>query len=218
MSFYRLRPLSRSAGFTLVEMVIALALFSMILLGLVGALKTFGDTLTRADGKTRETESVRLVSAFLRETIRTAAPLLDGASSGRKDAALLFEGHAEGMSWVGAMPARHGAGGLHRFRLVLDERADGRRDLVIEFAPYEGYAGVGRISEFARRGLAQDVLGLRLRFQADDDEAWIDEWSDVEQLPARVSLKIETSHALWPEIVIALHSAGATGVRNWVGG
>ena len=63
-------------GFTLIEVVVALTLLAVILAGLIGALATFARSASRVDERTLASDDVRLVYAFLRQSLGEASPRL----------------------------------------------------------------------------------------------------------------------------------------------
>ena len=66
----------RPRGFTLIEVVVALALLAVILAGLVSALVTFAKSAERADARILAGDDVRLVYAFLQQSLAEASPRL----------------------------------------------------------------------------------------------------------------------------------------------
>lgn len=60
---------TRARGFTLIEVVVALTLLAVILAGLIGALATFARSASRIDERTLASDDVRLVYAFLRQSL-----------------------------------------------------------------------------------------------------------------------------------------------------
>ena len=106
----------RARGFTLVEVVVALALLAVILTGLISALVTFARTSDRVDQRTQAGDDVRLVYAFLSQSLGPADPRMRTRPD---DAVTLswMQGTATELVWLGLMPARHGVGGLFHLRL-----------------------------------------------------------------------------------------------------
>ena len=64
--------MNSARGFTLVEVMVALVVLSLLMLGTLSALRTFGDTQTRIKATAQQTDQVRQVSQFLRNTLRQA--------------------------------------------------------------------------------------------------------------------------------------------------
>ena len=63
---------SASRGFTLIEVVVSLAILSLVLLGTVTGLRTLGNTQVSLERVTQRADEVRTVSAFLRDLMESA--------------------------------------------------------------------------------------------------------------------------------------------------
>jgi general secretion pathway protein J len=63
---------SASRGFTLIEVVVSLAILSLVLLGTVTGLRTLGNTHVSLERVTQRADEVRTVSAFLRDLMESA--------------------------------------------------------------------------------------------------------------------------------------------------
>jgi general secretion pathway protein J len=208
---------ARPRGFTLIEVVIALALSALIMFGLVSALAGMGNIASRLDERGGQTDRQWLAGGFLRETLVTALgqykyKLPDGGES------VYFSGTSQFMEWVGNMPARHGAGGIHHFRLLLREAESGEAPwLEIQYAPYAPEsADLAPEAVAAAHVLAAEVRGFAIAYQSkpvrtDEEAVWSDVWDDPERLPGRVRILIETRDSAWPPLVATIGAVdGAT--------
>ena len=120
------------AGFTLVELLVALTLVGLISLVLFGGLR-FGTRAWEA-GTSRGEESrrVAIVQSLLRRQLSQA--VLPARRSREVDAPQAFDGAAESIQFVAPLSAHVGFGGLYRFELAV-ERAAARRRLVLRWQP-----------------------------------------------------------------------------------
>ncbi|GHT83353.1 type II secretion system protein J [Betaproteobacteria bacterium] len=227
-----MRPQENGQGFTLIEVVIALALSALVMLGLVSALAGLGATATRIDERAGQSDRQWLVNEFLRATLSTATGQLkytraDGSKS------VYFHGAPQTLEWLGSMPARYGVGGMHHFRLLLqhDDSATGER-LVLQYAPYISPPPgsldipVFDTTNISTHVLATEVSGFSLAYQSkpereDEDAVWSDDWDNAERTPGRVRVQIEAENAAWPPLVTALgavDAAGTSGGSSWGAG
>ena len=72
----------RAAGFTLVELLVAMSLMSLILLAMSSALHTMGQTESRIDERSTRLDDFRSATAFIRSTLgRVSLRLRPGAGS-----------------------------------------------------------------------------------------------------------------------------------------
>jgi general secretion pathway protein J len=212
-----MRGTGKGRGFTLIEVVIALALSAMVMLGLVSALASLGATASRIDERAGQSDRQWLVNEFLRATLSSATGQLqytrtDGSQS------IYFHGEAQMLEWLGSMPARYGVGGLHHFRLLLqnDDAASGTR-LVLQYAPYitpttetPGFES----ADFSTHVLATAVSAFSIAYQSkpereDEDAVWSDSWDDAVRPPGRVRIQIDAENTAWPPLVTALGAVDA---------
>jgi general secretion pathway protein J len=203
------RTRRRGAGFTLVEVVITLTIMALIMLGLVSALATFGQSRSRVEVQLARVDDVRLVSAFLRATLSRSSSAYNGRG---RSAVAMFEGDARQLRWLGVMPARHGVGGLYQFRLSLAEGPDAREALQLQYLPYLG-GGLETAWEAApTRALVSDISDFGLAYQDDEDDAvWQEDWIAQASAPQLVRILIGAGGRDWPELVIRVRSADSAG-------
>ena len=60
------RKASLSGGFTLVEMLVALTLMSLVMLGMASAIRTMAQTEERIDVRVDRADEMRVASGFIR--------------------------------------------------------------------------------------------------------------------------------------------------------
>ena len=190
-----------SRGFTLIEVVIALTLVAVILTGLVSALVSFGKTGSRLEERTLVSDDVRLVYAFLEQSLGAAAPRVRMRP---EDAVPVswFQGTATELEWLGLMPARHGVGGLYHLRLGVERGAGGRRRLMLYYLPYAGDDPPPDWSAAESHLLLDGVTGFDLAYRALDEDEWRAEWRDSEIQPARVRVGLTVRGQIWPALIV----------------
>lgn len=209
---------ARGAGFTLVEVVIALTLVSLVMLGLVSALSTFGATAAKLDERVGRSGEARLVTDFLRGTLsRSVRDLRQLLPDGSRH--VFFRGGGGELVWLGNMPARHGVGGLHHFRLSVMEEY-GRPFLALQYAPYIDDQSVPDWSQIPPHILAEHAASLQVAYQSkplrpEEEAEWFPAWEDGEHLPGRLRIDISADGQHWPPLIVTLDSADAArgGVR-----
>lgn len=190
--------LPRARGFTLVEVVIAVALVSLIMLALVAALRTFGVSATRLEEISLRADSVRLVERFLRGAISGASPRLHVRSEDL-GAEPWFRGASTEMVWVGPVPPRNGAGGLYHLRLSLS--GDVSQRLVLQMLPFAGDDAEPDWSTAPEMVLLEPVGRFSVAYQRLGRRDWSDAWADPAVLPARVRLSVSSGGTPWPDLV-----------------
>ncbi len=200
------------AGFTLVEVLIALTLSTFVLLGLTAGLAAFADTMERVDVRTERIESMRTVTSVLAQIAASVVPVheRDALVAGRP-VALFFAGSADRLRFVGVMPARHGFGGAHELSLRVDPA---KRVLLLEMAPFLGDGhGFQQVSATLVE-LQNQIDGFQLAYQFRDDEPWLDRWIDPDRLPARIRIRVSASGQRWPDLIVPLDQVDAAASRT----
>jgi len=201
-------------GFTLVEVLVATALLSLVMLGLLTAMRSFAQSETRIDERIRVDDDLRVSERFLRAIMATASPRLRPTAAGAQKE-IDFVGGANEMRWIGVMPARHGAGGLYRFRLYArPATAEEPAALMLEFAPYvPGFEGPLDPAVVQSRVMATATAGVRFRYQDDpaSDEQWLAEWPHTDHLPRRIGLSVASDRHPWPETIVAVLPVSGAG-------
>lgn len=199
-----LTPIAR--GFTLVEVIVALSLVALIMLGLVSALRTFGDTATALDARSGNSAESRLLADFLRATLTRAMPrpLVQTLEAG---AVVPFSGTASDLRWLGNFPARHGAGGVHYMRLYASAGS-----LQLQYLPHPGTTDPPDWSRAASHLLSEHLEQFRIAYQVrpskpDELAEWRPLWDDPQRLPSRVRIDLAIAGQLRAPLIIALDAA-----------
>ncbi len=203
--------LDRRAGFTLVEMLVALALLSLLALGMASALSSMGQTQERVDQRSRSADEFQATTAFVQGILsllsdRRMALQQQGASP------FLFLGQRHAIEWLGIMPARHGMGGRYYFRLSIESAAGGQA-LVLRYQPWQAKAELPNWSEAQFRVLAPDVVGFEIAYGGADmpPTQWSEQWASAEALPVRVRLDVVARDGAWPLWIVATRKLSAGG-------
>ena len=181
-------PMSNRSGFTLLELLVALALLGIIGAGLASAMRLGTETYSRA--RTLDTENVHAASrAQLRRLIAEATPpnLLTPFPKE-------FRGTADTLTFVTLAPlgfARDAAG------LAVSIT---REDTVL-IATLEPFDDDGMVLRQYRSELVRDVRSASFSYYANGE--WQNEWNDTASLPRLVRITVYVGSALfWPEVTV----------------
>lgn len=201
---FRARGMS---GFTLLELIVVMALLSLIMLGLGSAMHAVGHTQERVNDRIQRSDDMRVSSAFIRTALgRVSARRIQNAGiKSPETSEYWFAAAPDAMQWVGVMPARFGAGGRYFFRLGI-EAVDGGNALVVRFAPWEDLPSFPDLAPADSRVLAYDVTSFAIRYEDGRTEppVWSAQWADATRLPSRVAMEIGTGSETWPVVVVPM--------------
>lgn len=203
--------MARSRGFTLVEVLVAITLLSVLMLGLGGAVHNMGQAEERIDARLALADEMRMADSFLRQSLGRVS-LRRVAVPPPARTAVLFNGSQQQLAWVGVMPARHGAGGRYFFRLAAEPLESGGTGLVVRFVPWTDAPAFPDFARADSRVLVRDLREARFAYLDADPRppAWVPAWQPTNRAPDRVELAIETARGAWPPIVVPLRPLAAS--------
>jgi prepilin-type N-terminal cleavage/methylation domain-containing protein len=186
----------RTAGFTLLETLIAMVLLAFLTLGLTTSLR-LGLAYPTVAGAGDRLGPITAVQAFLRRELSSALSLPAAAWQG-----VAFEGGPHGLEFVAAMPERAADPGLHEIALYLE---NGRLMLRWRHLNPPGAAN--------QKILLDHVAAVDLAYWGGDGPgspaSWRDGWHARPVLPAMVRIRVKLADGadLWPDLVVALPTA-----------
>jgi general secretion pathway protein J len=192
------RVLPRSSrGFTLLELLIALAVTSAVVALMFAGVGVIGRSEERNQRVIERSERMLVVSQF--DTLRLL---------GRREGAgfvNFFSGNAAGLLWVAPLPERGEGGGLYVFRMTPLRHAGGRVDLSVEAVPYDGALMELDWNRALRETLLADVSTLQWHYQDGQTGEWAQEWDAARAgYPARIRLEVADARGEWPPLVFPL--------------
>lgn len=201
-----------TAGFTLVELLVAITLIALLTVGLYQA---FGIG-TRAAGAVSENidrpAQIALTYDFMQRAFSAAEPLPVAIDS-LSDATIDFDGESQTLNFVAVPPAYLAIGGFQRLHLGLEPGKDGARLIV-------AWAGIARGPVAPQPTMLQpSVLIDRLRSVAfayfgvagpQQKAAWLDRWSKRNTLPQLIRLRLTFANGMQaPDLIVAPRLAEA---------
>ena len=211
--------LQDSKGFTLIEVIIAMTLLSLILVLLFSTLFTANRSWQSTEKKITQNDELRLVGHFIQRQLSQTIPLMWIDKDERR---LIFEGGNNELRFTSALPAHRGGGGIQIITLKVNQVDETRhldlyyRNADPDSSPFEKEDGIEQIT------LLENIDNIELAYfgreKLDEDPVWRDEWKNDELLPLLISLKIHTVEGSpdWPEIKIPLHSNFIKGQAQYI--
>jgi general secretion pathway protein J len=172
----------RDAGFTLLEVVVALALAGLVSLILVEGMRLTTSGVERLSRRADRLDARQTVAALLRQALEAAVPIPEaGGEPG-------FVGKAESLSFVTV--ADEGGPGL--FRMALSVVAtDNGRDVILSRRLAVPFAEPRLQRSVLARGVRQFAITYYGATTNNDDPAWHDTWEGLTALPQLVRIVID---------------------------
>lgn len=191
-------------GFTLLEVLVVMALLSTIMLAMASALRSVGQGGDRVQERLQRLEDQRISVAFLRSVLGRVSgrPVVRSAGTGP-----LFEGGVDHIAWVGVMPARYGVGGRFFFRLGIEPLAQGQA-LVLRFVPWADQPEFPDWSGAAFQMIFANAQSVVLHYedprQPDAAQVWRPAWLPVDELPSAVSVGLQGEGLLLEHLIVPM--------------
>jgi general secretion pathway protein J len=199
---------SREAGFTLVELLVAMTLLAFLSIMLFGGLRFGARSWEAVVKSSAERDQIVATQTFLRD--RLSQLTLPG--SGRRllaDAENRFNGEARQMEFIAPWLSALSLGGLYRFTLWHEDAGDGQ--LLLRWRPADADPeALEELSDLAgERVLLDGVTEVNLSYYGaadeDDPSEWHDQWENPAASPrlVRVHLVFADARRVWPDFVVA---------------
>lgn len=196
-------------GFTLVEVVVALAILSLIMLATITSLRTLGNTQGTLDRMTHRVDQVRTVSSFLRDTMESAA-VGGGGGGGGGGLSLGGSGNGSGGSgsayfelvdgalvWKTTVLFGEGFGGSYLVRVSREDDL-----LVLRWQePPPPNARSLEWAEAQERTLVLDMEEFDVAWRRDHMDEWHRVWEKGDEV-GWVRLQIKAAGRHWPELIM----------------
>lgn len=182
----------RVRGFSLLEVLSALALLSILLVAVLSGIRTATHMVSAGTASMENLDEVHSVQRFLRNDLLQARAIpwkVDG-----KGVPIVFEGDEQRIQFVGPLPGYLDRQGpqLQTLALVRDGQSGLRLELSSDgISPTGAAHGVG----FAPEPMAAGIARGRFRYYGRQSEqgpgAWSNEWHIAGRMPELVSVELE---------------------------
>lgn len=197
-------------GFTLMEVLVALLLLSLLMAGAWGGIHTAVKAIHSGDEAIDQINRLRVTQQFLRRQLSHVLPLAFGRDESTGEN-FVFQGNARRMRFVAPMPGYLSRGGAYVQTLTLSQGSKGI-ELTFAHQMLNGFS----LEDLQDNGvepmlLIDGIADARFQYRglADDGtlEDWSDEWEEATQTPVMVRIDMvmtPQSGLHWPTMTIPL--------------
>jgi len=204
----RRRVTNAEAGYTLLELLIALALLTVIASLLLNAIGSARQALDIVDRRGTQA-SVPAVQSVLRRLLVEARANLDAAERADPDRA--FIGEPNKLGFVSSFVPQGQYGGLWRYQIELDSSEGAAESSALVLAQQLVRPASPATSRALRTVVVNKVRTLSVRYfgaeNKDSAPVWQDAWRHPYRLPRLVSVDVTFARAdgrQWTPLIVAL--------------
>jgi prepilin-type N-terminal cleavage/methylation domain-containing protein len=172
-------PVSATAGFTLIEVVLSLTIFALMGAVLYGAFALGHSAMAKSEISFTRSQQMRAVNDLLASYVRSAYPYRESP----QDPSPYFYGESESLAFVSAYSHGLGGRGMAKISITADEDGAGRARLTLmESVPLTlGEGGAGAHAHSLT--LQENIFDFRLAYldPQSESEQWIERWDAKER-------------------------------------
>jgi len=199
---------TRSAAFTLVELLVALVLLSLLFVLLTSSLQ-FGTKVWSRTGDEDRPEAVAAEN-FLRRILSEARPIIIEADPNRPRR-VFFTGNKESIRFVTILPGQFGTGGFYEVAIYTPQNSDRvemswrlfrRTNAVVGPAfPEQHSILISRVASLRFSYFGERGAGY---IRSEEPPRWYDDWRDLQYLPDLIRMHVEfvEGEKVWPDLVV----------------
>lgn len=190
--------MKKQSGFTLLEMLIAISLMTIMLGLLFNASRTLSGQTQHGIEQVQMNDDIRLVTQFVRKLISQTSPIVMNQG---KSHPVLFSGGKHQLGFISTLPAHAGGSSLYWVELMLNGD-----QLVMNYQPLLSL--LKKRDDIQQITLLSSVTVLDFAY-ADVDKnvtpQWQSDWQKSQQLPPLISVTVaQKSQAEKYPIVVSL--------------
>lgn len=208
---------NRFRGFTLIEVLIAMTLLSVMVTLLFSSLRTAAQSWNAGENKVAEVNTKAVVYQFFKRHLTAIRPLpvLNNDPYAAQQARQVFQGFSRSLRFVAALPAASARKGLQVFTIAQDP--SDASSLLVTLVPYRESKTDTDFSEDRPEVLLENIEALRFAYFGSIENPgagrWFDEWT-YDYLPSLIKVSIQLADgSYWPDMVFPLKiTEGASGL------
>lgn len=195
----------RQRGFTLLEVLIALALFGLMLSLIFGTLQMASRTWESGEVHAEQLAGRMVLERFLRRVLGSAR-LWSGSAEAEPSG---LAGESRELRFNAYLTHTASVAGLQRFTLYLARNDNHGQDLKVRVAPVGGEVPQGE-EDLRDLVLLENVKRVRFAYWLETvarGGEWVDRW-DEQELPKAVRIEVAREGEAWPPVIVPLTIRG----------
>ncbi|CAH1191098.1 Type II secretion system protein J [Candidatus Nitrotoga sp. BS] len=198
----------RLAGFTLLELLIAMSLLGLILALLFGGMRLGARSWDAGEMHAENSTHLALLQGFLRRELSQVTPF---HWKKKADMNLAFIGEPDNIKMVAPIAVRLGAGGLFLISLELAQDNDFGQLVMKRAIPVADSVDFTALENVEKIVLAEHVQEVSFAYfgaeTKDAEPQWQDQWGNKDSqqhLPYLIRVRVKFSNGrVWPDLVVA---------------
>ena len=193
------RPCANARGFTLVEMMVAVTILSLVMLATITGFRTLAGTQSALTARMADNDEIRSVSSFLRDALESAVVGSDVGGltlgGGGRDRTV-FEAHGNRLLWKTTMLFGESEGGSFVVQVAREARA-----IVLRWQKPDAQGQFDEWNKAPARTLVDNVQEFSVAYRREPEEDWLEQWDEA-GAPGWVRLRVRANERYWPDIVM----------------
>lgn len=216
-----------SSGFTLIEVLIAMTLLSIMVVLLFSSMRICAQSWEQGENKITEVNQVALVYNFFQRHLALAIPVSNdflnqdtmnaatqsgvGGITENDNKTFSFQGRKQSLQFVSVFPASAGRSGMQLFLIEPRQQQDGEQVVNVTLTPFFPVAEGEewrREEEVLLRHVSDFSLAYFGAAEGESAGSWHDEWLEKDVQPQLVKISISTTNCVfWPDMIIGIKAA-----------
>ncbi len=209
----------QNKGFTLIEVLIAMTLLSIMVVLLFTSLKICAQSWEQGEKKMSDVNEVAAVYNFFQRHLPSATPLWNDFSK-TDERTFSFQGKKQSLEFVSTFPASAGKSGMQLFSLDLVQK-NNEQIINVTITPFFPVTD-GEEWKKEEAILLRHVEDFSLSYFGPAEEGttsiWQEEWLTKNSQPQLIKININTKNGIyWPEMIIELKLAATVNTDELAG-
>jgi prepilin-type N-terminal cleavage/methylation domain-containing protein len=202
----------QQAGFSLLEMLIAFSLVSLLFVALFASFNTVARSWESSQKRMNKTEDRQLISLWLQRQLQQMV-VLKLKKSAENSSDYAFSGEPKQLRFTAPLQPLQNKGGLYfiEFLIQAEVRQDKKYNmLTMRYAPYRPDMTWEQAFEAAKSvAIYQNFHQISFEYlhmdKIDAEAKWLTQWKDIQAYPHLLKIRLEAPYTEpWADIIIEL--------------